>query len=329
MNIYIERVIERIKKGEKPSGKIISKIILTDDEKKEFLTDNLSIYCYLKAHEYGEYPRCSTCNEKLLRFQNFKRGFTRYCLECSRKETSSRNSLTNVTRNRKRSDDIRKKYQPDLEKAVSEYVSNSYTIREVAGRYDLSHDYLRQYLHTNNLVHRKSKNNNFIDRVDSRLLDQNFFKLALERGSVSYGLVYNDELVSCMTFGKSRYNKNYKYELLRFANKLNTNVVGGFSKLLKAFIKTYGNSIISYCHRRLYSGNVYEKNGFKLINKTKPGYFWIDAKHNILKRYSTQKHLLKDLLGNDFNDEVSEINNMLSAGFKRVWDCGQLVFAMS
>jgi hypothetical protein len=38
-----------------------------------------------------------------------------------------------------------------------------------------------------------------------------------------------------MTFGKPRFNKNYEYELVRFASKLGTKVIGGAGKLLKYF----------------------------------------------------------------------------------------------
>lgn len=54
-----------------------------------------------------------------------------------------------------------------------------------------------------------------------------------------------------MTFGKSRENKKYEYELYRFCNKINTNIIGAFSKLLKYFEKKYEpKSLISYGNRR-------------------------------------------------------------------------------
>ena len=77
-----------------------------------------------------------------------------------------------------------------------------------------------------------------------------------------YGLYYNDELVSLMTFGKMRKNLNGKkeegvYELLRFCNKLNTTVVGGASKLLKHFIKTVNpKRIVSYTYKGWSNSNL-------------------------------------------------------------------------
>lgn len=75
-----------------------------------------------------------------------------------------------------------------------------------------------------------------------------------------YGLYNNDELVSVMTFGESRFKKG-EFELLRFANKLYTNVVGGASKLLKHFLREHSGvkEIVSYADRRWSKGNLYEK----------------------------------------------------------------------
>ena len=72
-----------------------------------------------------------------------------------------------------------------------------------------------------------------------------------------YGLYYNDELVSLMTFGSKRKvlgnkNKSFnEYELVRFCNKLNFNVTGGFSKLLNNFIgEVKPSKIITYADIR-------------------------------------------------------------------------------
>lgn len=74
-----------------------------------------------------------------------------------------------------------------------------------------------------------------------------------------YGLYYNDELVSIMTFGKSRFKK--EFELLRFCNKSNVTVVGGASKLFKHFVQDHLDvkEIVSFADRRLSTGNLYDK----------------------------------------------------------------------
>jgi len=56
-----------------------------------------------------------------------------------------------------------------------------------------------------------------------------------DKSSVKLGLEYNDDIVAIMTFAKSRFNKGYNWELTRFCVKGGISVVGGFSRLLKAF----------------------------------------------------------------------------------------------
>ena len=58
--------------------------------------------------------------------------------------------------------------------------------------------------------------------------------------------------------------------------KINCNVIGGASKLLNYFIKTYKPlRIISYADRIWSEGNLYYQLGFKLVNETKPDYKYI------------------------------------------------------
>lgn len=141
------------------------------------------------------------------------------------------------------------------------------------------------------------------------------------------GLYYNEELVSVMSFGKSRYTKKYEWEIIRYASKLNTRIVGGASKLFKYFLRNYKpKSIISYCDLRYGTGKVYEKLGFKLSHITKPNYYYFIQNENILySRLKFQKHKLPNLLEN-FNPDLSEAENMFNNGYKRIWDCGNKVF---
>lgn len=136
-----------------------------------------------------------------------------------------------------------------------------------------------------------------------------------------YGLTDADEKIyAAISFGKSRYDKTCEYELLRFCNLLHHNVVGGFNKLMFNAKKILNfNSIVSYSHRRLFSGKVYTKYGFVLERQTNPGYFWYGVKSGkILQRYSTQKHKL--------NTDLTEKEYMQNLGYIRVFDCGQNVY---
>jgi hypothetical protein len=131
-----------------------------------------------------------------------------------------------------------------------------------------------------------------------------------------------------MTFGLPRYSKEYDYELIRFSSKLNTTVVGGFSKLLKYFIKTYNPiNILTYCDRSISTGNVYIKNDFTLIGITSPNYFYFNQL-TVYSREQFQKHKLKNKLP-VFNDVLTEVENMKLNGYLRFFDCGNYKFMLT
>ena len=146
--------------------------------------------------------------------------------------------------------------------------------------------------------------------------------------SINIGLYYDNKLISIATFGKSRYDKKYEYELLRYSSELNTTVVGGFSKLLKHFIKEYSpKNILTYCDKSTSIGNLYYKAGFQLIGITGPNYFYFRG-INIYSREQFQKHTLKDKL-KIFDINQTEYQNMQINGYDRVWDCGNFKFLLT
>lgn len=168
-------------------------------------------------------------------------------------------------------------------------------------------------------------------------LTQNEFDVFVDnnhlQGSVNskyrYGLMYNNELVSVISFNKSRYSKDYDWEIMRYCNKTFTNVVGGFSRLLKHFRKSFNGSIVSYANRRWSNGNLYEKNGFELVNISTPIYFYFKSSNMLVwySRNQCMKHKLKDFL-EEFDESLSESQNMFMNGYRRIWDCGNLVYVL-
>ncbi len=149
---------------------------------------------------------------------------------------------------------------------------------------------------------------------------------------VKLGLFYKDELVSIMTFGKKRLalgnksSSNDDYELLRFCNKLYTNVIGGASKLLKYFITKYKpKEIITYADQSFSQGKLYEKLGFDLIGETQPNYYYIvdlQRKH----RFNYRKDVLVKE-GFDINKTEKEI--MIERNILRIYDCGNLKYKLN
>lgn len=110
--------------------------------------------------------------------------------------------------------------------------------------------------------------------------------------TIHIGLYYQDVLVAAISIAKHRYNKEYAYELIRYAVNYEYAVSGGFSKMLK-FAKNNGISgkLATYVDldKRLRSKNVYELNGFKYVGLTQPSYIWVNSSLNCLSRYQVQK----------------------------------------
>lgn len=484
---YFENAVTNIKSNKRVSGKTMKFIKISDSLHKMYgTTDPLQI-CYMVANNITNTPTCEECKKAKVSFISTKKGFRKFCLCCSRKRTSNRNSDQNKNKNIQRSQKYKASILPDLSAATEYYVNNNCTIKQAAEKYNISHNYLRKYIHENEKI--KSNNchyfvkNNFIDNTDIRLFDKNYlqkcvdnkiplqvvadelgvakntvriyalkhdiifsnfnqtekeiidfisgydmncgktrkiispyeidvysetYKFGIElngeywhsenkknknyhlnkqilaennnirliqiyytewidkkhviksiiksflnkndklyarkctfksvpkkeaklffnnnhlQGWVEckhvFGLYYNDILVSALSIGKSRYNKNYEWEILRFCNVLNTNVIGGFSKLLKNVIKKLDiQSMITYSHRRLFSGDCYIKSGMTKYDSTPPGYFWYNNKTRDVKtRYMTQKHKL--------NTTLTEKEYMTNLGYVRVYDCGQNVY---
>mgnify|MGYP000041566826 CR=1 FL=1 len=143
--------------------------------------------------------------------------------------------------------------------------------------------------------------------------------------NIALGLFSGETLCQVMTFGKPRFSKKYDWELLRLCSLLNTTIVGGASKLFAMFLENYSGSIISYADKRISNGNVYKKLGFVYSHTSVPNYSWV-KREIILKRYSAQKHKLKLLLGDGFDVNQTEDENMRRNGFNKVYDCGNDVY---
>lgn len=148
-------------------------------------------------------------------------------------------------------------------------------------------------------------------------------------GKINYGLFYNNELLSVMTFSTLRKNLGNKneenvYELLRFCNKINTTVVGGASKLFQHFIKEVKpKKIISYCDRRWGNGNMYEQLGFKLDHLSQPSYFYVIGRER-KNRFCYRKDILISKYG--CPKEMTEHEFCLKNHWYRIYDCGTKVF---
>ena len=146
---------------------------------------------------------------------------------------------------------------------------------------------------------------------------------------VGYGLRYNGELVSVMTFGSKRVcmgnkdiNKN-EWELLRFCNKLNHRIPGGASKLLKHFITDIQPEyLISFSSNDISDGNLYKQLGFEVTDNVSSSYWYVDPK--TFKRYHRFKFRKSELVKMGFDKKKSEREIMKELDYLRIYDSGQL-----
>ena len=178
-----------------------------------------------------------------------------------------------------------------------------------------------------------------IKEIDSKVcnsfLDQNHIQGG-QKSSVKIGLYYNNELVSVMTFCKNcsgigdKKIKNDTWELSRFCNKLNINVVGAASKLLKYFIKTRNpKTIISFSMNDISNGSLYKTLGFACDNNIAKAYWYINNNVRYHRTCYTKDALIKKgLAPNHDKSTWTEFEVMEKNGFLRIHDSGQLKWVL-
>lgn len=145
-----------------------------------------------------------------------------------------------------------------------------------------------------------------------------------DNSQIALALMHQGEIVAMMTFGSRQISAKKTYELIRFCCKCYTSVVGGASKLFKYFLNNYdANKITTYADLRYcYDGSFYKKLGFTHTKTTAPAYWYTDTKQ-VLHRFNFQKHML---VKQGYDAALTEREIMLQRGWRRIWDCGHMVF---
>jgi hypothetical protein len=150
---------------------------------------------------------------------------------------------------------------------------------------------------------------------------------------VHYGLYWRDKLVACMrfTFGiNDRGNSTRQWTLARYATRIN--VVGGASRLFKAFLQDHQYPTVkSFSDNRYFSGAMYEQLGFTLEEDCKPDYqVWspkigLRPKAHYQRRHIPQRiseHKI-DLEFDPSTDVRTEREMTYLMGCGRIYDCGK------
>lgn len=167
-----------------------------------------------------------------------------------------------------------------------------------------------------------------VNRKEEKQFNINNHLKGHANSSLCYGLFYNKDLISIMSFCKPRYthsNKN-QFELLRFSCLKYTTVHGAASKLFKHFVKNHNpEKIFSFADRSWTSTckeNVYMKLGFSQSNISHPNYWYFSPKEFYRQsRLKFQKH---KLIKKGYEATKTEKEIMKQRGYLRIFDSGQI-----
>ena len=116
-----------------------------------------------------------------------------------------------------------------------------------------------------------------------------------------------------MTFNKKRSTEG-EYEILRFCEKLNTDVIDGASKLLNYFIKEHQpKKLTVFVDRRYNQGDLYKNLGFEFIENSKANCWYFKPHEYVLFR--------------DFKIKKDKLL-MSEYEYLKIYDCGYKKFEM-
>ena len=147
--------------------------------------------------------------------------------------------------------------------------------------------------------------------------DKNHIQGAVYKYTLCLGLYKDEELLQAVVFGKQHFGKNGDYELYRMATKLNTQVLGGFSKLMK---HSPYNTVISYVALRMFDAKGYFADNWQIEHIANPSFCLTDG-FNVFSRHLFKKsECLKKF--NNVTEDMTEREMQVKNGFYRLWDSG-------
>lgn len=124
-----------------------------------------------------------------------------------------------------------------------------------------------------------------VARIDKKITmsfqEEHHLQIAMP-GKYRYGLYYQGELVSIAVFSGGRLMRNegegYRsFELIRFCHKGNVLVVGGLSKLIKAFVKDFNpQDIMTYADLDWTNDSSLTTIGFNIVGRLEPQVYYIE-----------------------------------------------------
>lgn len=191
--------------------------------------------------------------------------------------------------------------------------------------------YLKSLLVDNKKVFARKCEIKSVDRkIANEFTDKYHLQGHARLSSINYGLYYNDELLSVMSFGRLRLQKTEEgqFELHRYCVKDGYTIVGGANKLLKAFEREHNPKyLLSFSDNDYFMGGIYYKLGFTNDGQSTPRYYWFLNNEEIKREKCQLKHLKEkcpELLQEAYDNNAGNKEDyvMLKLGACKVYRSG-------
>lgn len=147
--------------------------------------------------------------------------------------------------------------------------------------------------------------------------NENHIQGAVHNYSLCLGLYKDGQLLQAVVFGKQHFGKKGIIELYRMVTKKNTQVIGGFSKLMK---HSPYDTVVSYVALRLFDAKGYLAGNWKIEHRSQPSFDITDGE-NLYTRHLFKKERCLKMFTN-VTEDMTEREMQIKNGFYRIWDCG-------
>ena len=154
---------------------------------------------------------------------------------------------------------------------------------------------------------------------DFRFLFKENHLLGPPIGKFCIGLEYEDELVCAGSFQKWN---NQQWNMTRWCNLMDTQVIGGFRKVLSKFDRQ-GLPLVTFSDNMISEGSVYERAGFEMSKELPPDYGYIKSGESIINKRFFRHSNMPKIKGFKYDKNMTEHENTLANGYFRVYDAGK------
>jgi hypothetical protein len=154
-------------------------------------------------------------------------------------------------------------------------------------------------------------------------LNKNHIQGFTKDRSWAYGAWHDHKLVAILCLAR----RGKQFEIVRYANNLDSNYPGLFSRMVKHVSKHLnfepGTEIFSYSDNRHGSGGLYSSSGFTKVKDIRVTQKYTKDYHKLFNSKGFTKQRLAKRFGIDVTQKT-ELELTAELGYDRIWDCGKI-----